>query len=444
SSSAGSSLRRPTLSLSDDVLSPIGDDIDTETVSEAGDSGSRAPHSGRHSGIGSFRLSAANGRVFPIAQHNMLQSTPLNSISPVPPSVGISISPLSIEAPAHSEDKKQETEKVLSWALGYISYLIDLSFFGILGVLTRYLLQKLFGPRIVSLTSDESILYLDLPSNMVSLSLSHTHTRARALPDIQEESTYLAIGLTTGYLGSLTTFSGNQKMLDLSVDGKWMLSVPGVFLGLFPVSHSIIFGIETAWSLRRQLLTRLSTSPTSGIPNSSSKWRLNSHKRHLAVMVAFLLMLGALLSVSGTLLNHEFNSGGSGAQPWLACTVAPPGVWIRRFLARFNGRGLGSAGILKWVPFGTLTANVSAACIMAALSTVKKVVNTKTCDTIATGMQFGFLGCLSTVSTFMAEFNTMRESKHTMRAYAYAYALTTIGPSFVLGILIYSVPVWIK
>ena len=45
---------------------------------------------------------------------------------------------------------------------------------------------------------------------------------------------------------------------------------------------------------------------------------------------------------------------------------------IRWFLARLNGRGLGRAGLFKWVPFGTLAANVSASCIMAALSTVGK------------------------------------------------------------------------
>lgn len=50
--------------------------------------------------------------------------------------------------------------------------------------------------------------------------------------DISSVSDHLAIGLTTGYLGSLTTFSGwNQKMLDLSVDGQWVSSVLGFLLG---------------------------------------------------------------------------------------------------------------------------------------------------------------------------------------------------------------------
>ncbi|RYR39224.1 hypothetical protein Ahy_A09g044719 [Arachis hypogaea] len=73
--------------------------------------------------------------------------------------------------------------------------------------------------------------------------------------------------------------------------------------------------------------------------------------------------------------------------------------------------------------FEILIANVSTACVMAALSTVKEAikknqfdiaktkeklifssqilqVNTKICDTIVIGTQLGLLGCLSTVSTF--------------------------------------------
>lgn len=50
--------------------------------------------------------------------------------------------------------------------------------------------------------------------------------------DISRVSDLLAIGLTTGYLGSLTTFSGwNQKMLDLSVKGHWVLSLLGFVIG---------------------------------------------------------------------------------------------------------------------------------------------------------------------------------------------------------------------
>lgn len=50
--------------------------------------------------------------------------------------------------------------------------------------------------------------------------------------DISRVSEHLAIGLTTGYLGSLTTLSGwNQSMLNLSVQGKWAFAVFGLPLG---------------------------------------------------------------------------------------------------------------------------------------------------------------------------------------------------------------------
>ena len=87
-----------------------------------------------------------------------------------------------------------------------------------------------------------------------------------------------------------------------------------------------------------------------------------------------MLMLGLLWSLSGILLREEFSNDTDKAQLWLGCLVGPLGVWIRWLLARLNGRGLGRAGRLRWIPFGTLIANVSASCIMAALATVKKAV----------------------------------------------------------------------
>ena len=114
--------------------------------------------------------------------------------------------------------------------------------------------------------------------------------------DISNVSEHVAIGITTGYLGSLTTFSGwNQKMLDLSIHGHWLFSALGFligyhkfitilfiiylfiiinfcilitrlnlssqhywdFLGLFLVANSIIFGVETAKVASRQAEVQL-------------------------------------------------------------------------------------------------------------------------------------------------------------------------------------------
>ncbi|KAG6714802.1 hypothetical protein I3842_05G220600 [Carya illinoinensis] len=454
-SNATSSLRRRSISFSSAVHANIDDDDnENESVSEVGDIGDRALHSNRHSDqSSSLRFSvdhALENGVAPstsgdtlLDPYGYLARDPLslNTITPVSPLPEEIISPLSTDAIVCSNDKTLDDKKELPKLLDYILCLIHLAVLGILGVLTRYLLQKLFGPGVIGWTSDKNILYLDLPSNMVgSFLMGWWGVIFKA--DICSMSDYLAIGLTTGYLGSLTTFSGwNQKMLDLSIDGHWVFVVLGFLVGLFLAAYSIIFGVETAKGFR-WLLTRKNGSSGNDTRSSSSNWRANTYRRHLAVMVVLILMLALLWGVSGALLREEFSSGSNGAQLWLACIVGPPGVWIRWFLARLNGRGLGRAGLLKWVPFGTLIANVSAACIMAALAIGKKAASSQTFDSVAAGIQLGFLGCLSTVSTFIAEFNAMRESKRPWRAYA--YASITICLSFSLGTLIYSVPVWIK
>ncbi|CAI8595862.1 unnamed protein product [Vicia faba] len=349
------------------------------------------------------------------------------------------ISPLLTNQIEGSQDIQhlQDTNKELPKLLDYASYLIHLAVFGILGVLTRYTLDKLFGPSVGHVTSDQTILYLDLPSNMVGSFLMGWFGVVFK-EDISNVSEHLAVALTTGYLGSLTTFSGwNQKMLQLSVTGNWLYVVLGYLIGLFLVAFSIIFGIETAkgfrWFLRRR---NTSASETS---RHKIKANVKSFKNHLIVMVVLLLILGLLWCVSGVLVISEFKND-ENSFLWIGCIVGPLGVWIRWLLAPLNRHGLGSTCFLNWIPFGTLIANVSAACIMAALATTKIYVNTRDCDTIIKGIQFGLLGCLSTVSTFVAEFNEMRESMHPWRAYV--YYVITICSSFFLGILIFCIPIW--
>ncbi|XP_061342394.1 fluoride export protein 1-like isoform X2 [Gastrolobium bilobum] len=425
-------MRRNSLSISSHQ---IDNDAECESVSEAGDIGDRALPSRRFSESSSLRLSfdntSENGAVVSIPEEHRLQLYPSFS------NPNSSVRPLPTDTIVGSEDSKQESRKGLPELLDYISCMLHLAVFGILGVLTRYLLQKLFGPGVAGVTSDQTILYLDLPSNMIGSFLMGWFGVVFK-GDISHVSEHLAIAITTGYLGSLTTFSGwNQKMLELSVSGHWFFSALGFLLGLFLVAFSIIFGIETAKGFR-WLLNRMNMSSGNGC--SKINFKVDSYRHQLTVMVMFLVILGILWGVSGALVKDEFKHGGSAAQLWFACMVGPIGVWIRWFLARLNGCGIGTAGLLKWIPFGTLIANVSAACVMAALASVKNAVNTRNCDTVVAGIQFGMMGCLSTVSTFAAEFNAMRESNHPWRAYA--YAIITICVSFSFGILIYCIPVW--
>ncbi|XP_013631222.1 PREDICTED: uncharacterized protein LOC106336828 isoform X1 [Brassica oleracea var. oleracea] len=405
----------------------FNNDAGSDSVSKAGDTGDRTLQR-RHS-----------------HQNVLLDHHPaLNTASVTKPfPVDITKSPLPTEfllSPEANNSAKVE-EPVLPKSLEYISCLAHLAVFGILGAVTRYMLQKLFGPNVAQVTSDGSILFLDLPANMVgSFLMGWFGVVFKA--DITRVSEFLAIGLSTGYLGSLTTFSGwNQKMLDLSADGQWLYAVLGFLFasvsvaGLFLSAYSIILGVETAKGFRWLLRRRASSEE-----KKQSCLKANTYKRNIMSMILMLTLLMAFLIVSATELVKEFDKGTSKAQLWLGCLVAATGVWIRWFLARLNGRGLGKNGqYLRWVPLGTLIANVAAASVMAALATLKKSVDTPTCNTVASGVQFGLLGCLSTVSTFMAEFNAMRESDYPWRAYAYAFF--TIAVSFAMGTIIYSAPV---
>ncbi|CAL9062311.1 unnamed protein product [Musa banksii] len=330
---------------------------------------------------------------------------------------------------------KDKQYKLPFW-LDYISYLSHLAVFGILGVYTRYLLQKLFGPDLLRLTGD-SPLYLDLPSNMIgSFLMGWIGFVFKA--DILHVSEHLLVGLSTGYLGSLTTLSGwNQKMLESSSKGHWVHTVAGLILGIFLVNYSIIVGVGCAGGLRRGIIAWCDKRNT-----NLEKWRVNNRNKHVVVMAAVLLIWCLLWTLSGEFFRVKLNRVSNSAVPWLAFLVGPPGVWLRWRLARLNGRGIGSKRMLKWLPIGTLLANVLAATISAAAAIISKAVNTEKCAIIVSGFQLGFPGCLSTVSTFAAEIYGMWKTGHGWRAFF--YIIITFFPSFALGTLVFSVPIWIK
>uniref|UniRef100_A0A0A9D4V6 Uncharacterized protein n=1 Tax=Arundo donax TaxID=35708 RepID=A0A0A9D4V6_ARUDO len=330
----------------------------------------------------------------------------------------------------------------LSLRLDYAAYLIHLAVFGFFGVFTRYGLQKLFGPDCLALTSDQSPLYLDLPSNMLgSFLMGWFGIIFKA--DIRHISDHLIVGITTGYMGSLTTFSGwNQKMVGLSSKGHWVYAVAGIVLGMFIVNESITVGAETGERLRSLILEYIREKSSIGRKHDWEHWKVDTRTKQSVLLSVMMVLLSFLWILSIVLAVVKVRSLADGAVLWLGCSVAPPGVWLRWYLARLNGQGIGKQRSLKWLPIGTLAANVLAAGIMAALAVTSKAVHTNRSTTILSGIEFGFLGCLSTVSTFAAEVYTMRRSGQIARAFV--YAASTFMLSFVLGTLVYSVPVWVK
>ncbi|GJN10067.1 hypothetical protein PR202_ga28128 [Eleusine coracana subsp. coracana] len=261
--------------------------------------------------------------------------------------------------------------------------------------------------------------------------------------DIRQISDHLVVGITTGYMGSLTTFSGwNQKMVALSSKGHWVYAVAGIVLGMFIVNESITVGAETGERLRSSIVKYIRENSSIGSKCDWEHWSVDTRTKHSVLLSVMMVLMSFLWVLSIVLAVVKVRSLADGAVLWLGCSVAPPGVWLRWYLARLNGQGIGKQKSFRWLPIGTLAANVLGAGIMAALAVTSKAVHTKRSTVILSGIQLGFLGCLSTVSTFAAEVYTMRRSGQITKAFV--YAASTFLLSFVLGTLVYSVPVWVK
>ncbi|XP_020095039.1 fluoride export protein 1-like [Ananas comosus] len=451
------------ISLSHEIADEILGNVDSSIVARVGDSGDRLvvkDDEVEDNGSPNFIVGGENKSfemgVGPVTDDSLVlnhvaKSNDMNYASPISPLTVEIVSSLPNGSTLASVDKNQavliKTSSIkgkqyrIFQRLDCCNYMIHLALFGFFGVLTRYSLGKLFGPSDLALTSDDSLLYLDLPANILGCFLIGWFGIVFKT-DIRQISDHLVVGLTTGYLGSLTTFSGwNQKMLDLSANGHWLFAFAGVILGMFIVNESITIGVESAEALRKWLLQQFNKSLTN-FKSKLEQWRVEMRIQNIAVIILLFLAMLAIWFLFGALAILKLHSLADETVLWWGCTVGPPGVWVRWYLARLNGQGLGEKRYFKWLPIGTLCANVLAASLMAVLAILNKLVNKRRYSILISGVQLGFLGCLSTVSTFVAEVYTMRQSGNKARAFFYT-ALTFLL-SFALGTLIYSVPVWAK
>ncbi|CAI9093358.1 OLC1v1028844C1 [Oldenlandia corymbosa var. corymbosa] len=372
--SGSSSLRRQSVGCFADQIDDDDDDAESASVSEAGDIGDRSFRSSRKSWSGrilSIDKLVESSTVIPISDDASQGAVSLNDAT-VPP-LSLTQSVASRNENIQPKDNKANREAEDIWILEYISCLMVLGLFGILGVITRYYLQKLFGPGVIGATSVHSYMYPDLASNMVG-SFLMGWLGVVFKGKISKFSNTLAIGLTTGYLGSLTTFSGwNQSLLELSsVEGRWVFAILSIVVGLPLNMISIIVGIDTAKIF--QLLMRKKWGKKLKFLNPNCSWNVEGYPKSLLATLVLLFLFIMVWFICITFEIKKFRSSTRDAQLLLAFIVGPLGVWIRWFLARLNGRGLGKKSRLKWIPFGTLVANILASSLMAALALLKKMV----------------------------------------------------------------------
>lgn len=214
----------------------------------------------------------------------------------------------------------------------------------------------------------------------------------------------LFVALGTGFCGSTTTFSSWMSevfLLFARLDPTFSTSRFSGFLSGF-ANTIITLGVSTT-SLR--LGVHLSSSLPRR-PPSSSRTPHHSPSHSHPSYTYFSLLLGPLFYLSSLFL-LIFGPPSWRHKTTFAILLGPPGTLIRYELSRaLNPR-------IPSFPLGTLTANSLAVLIYALSSLLQRRVGTGVLGCAALqGVQDGFCGALSTVSTLVVELRGlgMRES----------------------------------
>ena len=118
----------------------------------------------------------------------------------------------------------------------------------------------------------------------------------------------------------------------------------------------------------------------------------------------------------------------------LSTLIAPTGTILRYYLSSFNGKIKSKR--LEWLPLGTLLVNLIAS-IISALVVALNIKDTRRLSTLwLSAIKGGFAGCLSTVSSFVAEVEGLSRALP-QHAWTYYYALGSLSLACVLGICSY-------
>ncbi|KAG0597449.1 hypothetical protein M758_UG339600 [Ceratodon purpureus] len=316
----------------------------------------------------------------------------------------------------------------------YVSALAHLTTFGIIGVCIRYGLKILFS-NVANITAEDSSLLVDLPSNLVGCFFMGW-VGVVLKKDIAAFSDLLVIGLSTGLMGSITTYaSWNQALIYLVTKGLWVRSIVGLIIGMELSQMSLLVGMDSAKALRSGLIY---IRRDRARRDWQKKWGPspdNLCRRKVSLFI--FLATSIILWVAALVLTVIDVNSTARRCLWLSCVVGPPGVWARWLLARLNGQGIGRNQYLKWLPVGTLLTNLVAATLQAVLGTVL-LASPEDASLLCRGLQTGLLGCMSTVSTFVAEIHSLHQGPKRWRAYAYFCIMFFC--SYSMGLVVYTLP----
>ncbi|KAN0063148.1 hypothetical protein ACQY0O_004312 [Thecaphora frezii] len=241
--------------------------------------------------------------------------------------------------------------------------------------------------------------------------------------------------ITTGFCGSLTTFSswilevfrafGDERHFARGGLHNVMdaLSQTGVTLGMSLVSLYAGRQLGALLDVARVLEAKLPRRRRWGRGREGDAHSHHHHHHHHQQQWrtdALLLPLGASFWVGSAVLCACYS-------PYRRVTfsliLSPPGAILRWYLSRLN---LGRVSQRLSIPLGTLSANLLAVAVLSAAfagSFVGRPASRGRLDRTACqaldAIQQGFCACLSTISTFVVEVDSMAASKGKRRAVRY-------------------------
>ncbi|CEP06895.1 hypothetical protein [Parasitella parasitica] len=204
-------------------------------------------------------------------------------------------------------------------------------------------------------------------------------------------------GITTGLCGSITTFSSWQLGIFKEfanynqyqhTRGKNVLAALSEFLVTLAMSlNGLLFGQHVGQAFSDRL--HADTEPRL-LPRGFSFVYLDK-KDGLIIVFAVLSWLGVVFASIFSPYQRELA---------FACVFAPAGALTRWCLSFYNVK-------MPHFPIGTFAANIFGTLALAVLALVQSGphISAIACEVVA-GLEDGFCGCLTTISTFIVSFKT--------------------------------------
>jgi fluoride ion exporter CrcB/FEX len=155
-------------------------------------------------------------------------------------------------------------------------------------------------------------------------------------------------------------------------------------------------------------------------------------------MTIFLLLFVAPLIAGVVMADIESAYGFTYRTMWMSALWAPVGALVRWKLSKLNGT---LTGEWKWLPLGTITANFIGCFVsISAIAIEFRLLNNneywRGCFLRAT--KIGFAGCLTTVSTFISEVDTLNQGFPRFH-WDWQYIWLSLGGCFTLSMTTYGV-----